>query len=351
MDYRNAGIILPHHLRCASHTLNLLATTDLQNALKGSSVDRIHYPALAKCSTLWNASRRPKSSEVIQGILGYQLLYPCPTRWNSLYDSISQLMKHKDRLNKLFEKLNLSNTFKEVEIEYLEEFIVMMKPIATALDYLQGQKACYYGQLLPTLMSLRIRLQHLMENNLRHTAGIVTALVKSLHDRFELFFSLSPLVNEAILAACFHPSFKLRWLPDHISNCERKRIQNLCINSLESYISSICDDTCDTTSGGEEDDFLVLSNTSEKKQQSHIDLEVISYFNDKNKSLSSLQNYPNVKKMFIRFNTSLCSSSPVERLFSHAGFIHSPERGSLSDKLFEKLVFLKGNNSFIESNI
>lgn len=52
-------------------------------------------------------------------------------------------------------------------------------------------------------------------------------------------------------------------------------------------------------------------------------------------------NYPRVKKAFIKFNTSLCSSAPVERLFSFAGFLHSPTRGLLSDKMFETLVFLK----------
>ena len=68
-------------------------------------------------------------------------------------------------------------------------------------------------------------------------------------------------------------------------------------------------------------------------------------------NLLSLQNYPNIKKMFIRFNTSLCPSSLVEILFSLADFFHYPVRGSVSDTFFQKLILLKGNNSFIESNI
>lgn len=53
----NNNLLLPHHLRCASHTLNLLATTDFHKALKNSTSSRIHYPVFGKCTALWNASR------------------------------------------------------------------------------------------------------------------------------------------------------------------------------------------------------------------------------------------------------------------------------------------------------
>lgn len=75
-------------------------------------------------------------------------------------------------------------------------------------------------------------------------------------------------------------------------------------------------------------------------------MEVIHFFNDKNKSLSVLNNYVTIKKLFVKFNTKLCSSVPVERLFSFAGFVHCPTRANLSDQNFEKLVFLKGNKSY-----
>lgn len=99
----------------------------------------------------------------------------------------------------------------------------------------------------------------------------------------------------------------------------------------------------------------IISNSSEGEffifnesnlQQSNVDTELISFFNDKQKTLDTLNNYPRVKKALIKFNTSLCSSAPVKRLFSFAGFIHSPTRGLLSDKMFETLVFLKGNKNY-----
>ncbi|KAI4463264.1 transposase-related [Holotrichia oblita] len=89
------AIMLPNHLRCSSHTLNLLATTDFRNLIIGTAASRLHHQAFAKCTALWNLSRKPKSSEIINNVLGCCLTYPCPTRWNSLYDSTNQLLKYK----------------------------------------------------------------------------------------------------------------------------------------------------------------------------------------------------------------------------------------------------------------
>ncbi|XP_046402876.1 uncharacterized protein LOC124168657 [Ischnura elegans] len=77
-------IRLPHHVRCASHTLNLLATTDTAKIIeKSPSLSRVHHMAMGKCTFLWNASGRPHSAEKIFSILGQKLSYPGVTRWNS----------------------------------------------------------------------------------------------------------------------------------------------------------------------------------------------------------------------------------------------------------------------------
>ncbi|KAI4463185.1 transposase-related [Holotrichia oblita] len=340
------AIMLPNHLRCSSHTLNLLATTDFRNLIIGTAASRLHHQAFAKCTALWNLSRKPKSSEIINNVLGCCLTYPCPTRWNSLYDSTNQLLKYKAVLNSLNSQLRLS-TFKDVEFEYLTEFCVIMKPIASALDTLQKEIDCYYGQLLPTLFSLRHRLKDLQAKNLCHGTLIVNGMYLSLEKRFAKYFALSPEINEAILASCFHPAFKLRWLPEDLEP-ERKRIQNLCINAMEAVVSaeesreqSSSTSECDT-----EEEFFVFTSPNLEKKQSNTELQLVTFLNDKSKSLASLDNYTLVRLMFVRFNTSLCSSAPVERLFSFAGFICSPRRGSLSDSSFRKLLFLKGNKNF-----
>jgi hypothetical protein len=75
-------------------------------------------------------------------------------------------------------------------------------------------------------------------------------------------------------------------------------------------------------------------------------LEYAHYLEDSETDLSMLNKYPNVRRVFIRYNTMIPSSGPVERLFSFGGMIHSAKRNRLSDKTFETLLLLKANQSF-----
>jgi len=343
-DDTNVQLIIEllKHLRCASHTLSLLATTDFTKALKQNSVaSKIHHTAMGKCTMLWNMSRRPKTSEKIVDFLGRSLKYPTPTRWNSLFDALSSLLVHREKLNKLILSLDSNVLFTDVELNYLEECIVVLSPIASALDRLQSENECYYGILMPTLFSLKLRMKMLHEKNLRFLDSVVTILITSLKNRFKDYFNFSPTVNDAIIASCLHPAFKLKWFPKTMSSEEVLRLRNLCNAAIDELLP------LETTiiSNSSEDEFFIF-NESNILQQSNVDTELISFFNDKQKTFDILNNYPRVKKAFIKFNTSLCSSAPVERLFSFAGFIHSPTRGLLSDKMFETLVFLKGNKNY-----
>ncbi|KAJ8887272.1 hypothetical protein PR048_013487 [Dryococelus australis] len=129
------------------------------------------------------------------------------------------------------EGTTLACNFKKAEEEYLQEYVEVMRPIALALDCLQSETNCFYGQLLPTLFSLKHK--SVAVKNRRYCAQILQNLKATLTKRFDEFFSLSPTVNEAILASCFHPMFQLRWIPQDLNDQERKRIQNMCILAAE----------------------------------------------------------------------------------------------------------------------
>jgi hypothetical protein len=53
---------------------------------------------------------------------------------------------------------------------------------------------------------------------------------------------------------------------------------------------------------------------------------------------------PVLVKLFVRYNTTIPSNATVERIFSIGKDILKPKRASLSDKNFERLMFLKGND-------
>ncbi|CAH2091347.1 unnamed protein product [Euphydryas editha] len=100
---------LPSHLRCCAHKLSLCRTSDSNKVLNAPNtrLSIIHKQILQKCTTLWNAANRPKSAEIIQGIIGHTLSRPGATRWNSVYDSLKQIASIRIKSAQLHLALNI----------------------------------------------------------------------------------------------------------------------------------------------------------------------------------------------------------------------------------------------------
>jgi len=58
-----------------------------------------------------------------------------------------------------------------------------------------------------------------------------------------------------------------------------------------------------------------------------------------------LQKYPHVRDEFLRYNTMISSSAPVEQLFSFGVIIRSAKHKRHADETFETLLLLKANDN------
>uniref|UniRef100_A0A3Q2V7I1 HAT C-terminal dimerisation domain-containing protein n=1 Tax=Haplochromis burtoni TaxID=8153 RepID=A0A3Q2V7I1_HAPBU len=229
----DAQFSLPQHYRCASHTINLISTSDVDKHLNSCADTKAAYrSSIAKCSALWTkGSRSTLASE---------------------------------------------QCLNEREYQFLKEYCAVMKPLTVALDILQRDE-CTYGALLPTLTSLMSKT--LMHHIVCYRPSRLDAVLDS---------------QEGLLAAATCPKFKLRWLRDE---CRRLLLQ------LTTLMCPKCQPAkCFFSAEKEVTDYL----------RSDYELEILNQF-------------PNLKKMYMKYNSPTPSSAPVERLFSLGGLVLSPK--------------------------
>ncbi|EZA54262.1 hypothetical protein X777_06184 [Ooceraea biroi] len=142
-------------------------------------------------------------------------------------------------------------------------------------------------------------------------------------------------------------NLSLNWVPEYyIEICKE-----LFLKEVDTFhaknTSLVVNKSSTSSSSGEEDCFYDIDKKNEMRCSVqpifNSNIEALSYLESKTKDLDSLNNYPNVKNIFLKYNTTLPSSAPVERLFNCGQQIFVPHRNRLSDNTFERLLFKKKN--------
>lgn len=349
------SICLPDHMKCSAHTLNLIATTDITK-ISDRSYLQISKATFEKLFKFWNLiSRSTAAADTVSDKCDCKFPVPVITRWNSLYDAAKKILFYKEKLVPVFEELKL-NKLRTTEWLFLKEYCEVMEPLASALDKLQGEKRSYLGYVAPTILSIRLLL--LNSTNIRvYCKPLSLCIIQNLEKRFDYLFNLSSSKSKAfILASVSHPKFKMNWVP--------VRYKNVCRNIFvsECNTSAVTNSSPDSGSSSEEndesDDDIFYNNLLEnnfpenvigddsnesqcftKRRNTNLaGIQSSSYLNSKKKDLTMLDSFNIVKNVFLKYNTTLPSSAPVERLFSGAIQVLTPRRNRLKDTTFEKLL-------------
>jgi len=176
---------LPPHQRCAAHTSNLIATNEVDKAASNGPFRKVYRSAMGKCASIWNkAQRSTVSAEAVQEIANMRVTVPCVTRWNSEYDTISKLTGlREDQLTDICGKLGVTKLHPH-EVTFLREYVEVLQPLSHSIDLLQGEKRCYLGFLIPTILSLKSKLSDKLPH-VSYTANIITAVLEALDIRFD----------------------------------------------------------------------------------------------------------------------------------------------------------------------
>lgn len=335
---------LPSHLRCAAHTMNLVAVHDAEAACYDAQFKRIMRSTMAKCTAVWNkGSRSTQAAEVVHQKCNLALIVPNATRWNSTFYSMERIHRIATQadglLNDICEQIGVA-TFRPAELAFIAEFVQAMQPLASALDIMQSELKCFMGILLPTIICLKKKLSAIKQSA-KHVVPLIDALLQGIDDRFAHLLKREDL----ILASIVHPQFRLRWMDSDEQKLKGKKILLDAMQKLQELPVSMSDLSESEMSASTSDDtFFTFTESATDSVDMSSQMDV--YLADPSREISCLNSYPIIKKIFIDTNTSLPSSAPVERLFSLGGQVLTARRNRLTDDHFEMLLLLRANRDF-----
>ncbi|XP_073809273.1 uncharacterized protein isoform X2 [Danio rerio] len=333
---------LPPHQRCAGQTLTTIASKDLAEAVTKGPAGKVRSSAAGKCAKIWHKAESSMETAVaMESIANMKFTLPCLNQWSSEYYAINKLMTLNDsQLNELTELLGVPH-FTPDETSYLTEYTDVFKPVAFALDLLQGEEKCFLGIVIPTLLTLKRKLEEKAANT-RLFSKAIEETVKAIDTRFKQVFESS----DARLATVTTPQFRLWWLPEE----EREVLRAQLITEVLQVDQGTEEPE---TNGGavHEDEFFSYGPGSPgyKCGKREAAEEVWLYLQGTKKDLKCLNEFPGVKKVFIKFNTTLPSSAPVQQLFNSGGNNVNPKGNPLTDEQFEHVLLLRYNSKIIST--
>ncbi len=152
--------------------------------------------------------------------------------------------------------------------------------------------------------------------------------------------------ENAVLAAVTLPRFKLRWLrtQDRKDKARASLLAECRKSAQDEDQQTGTTSTPTRTDSATEDGFFSFED--EDDTSASAESQVADYFKSGAQGMDSLNGFPLVKKISLKYNAATPSSAPVERLFSLGKLVFTPKRNRLTDQKFEKLLLLRYNHWF-----
>lgn len=146
IETTDTEFVLPPQRRCLAHLLNLIAG-DFDKALAGMTKSAL-IAAINKLHAIWvYTSRSSLANSITKEVMGCKFLVPVVTRWNSKFDAIAKSCEPeiKSKVNFLIQRFSAElKRAEHLQIvtnndwAVLNDYLKVMKPVAVALDKLQG---------------------------------------------------------------------------------------------------------------------------------------------------------------------------------------------------------------------
>ena len=219
----------------------------------------------------------------------------------------------------------------------------MLKLLARGLDILQGEDNCFYGTLLPTLETILKKVRTMKSEISSTTLGLAICIEDSIQHRFSRVFES----RHAILSAISHPKFKLKWVEGQVKKDQYKQMFIDEMRKYDDEMSIVENRNPEPDITSQKKDFYKFESDEEESSRDCVEVEAVEYLSMA-KQIECLHKFPTVKRIFLKYNITIPSSAPAERLFSLGNLVLTPRRNRLTPSRFEKLLLLRYNKGFAE---
>lgn len=350
VKYRGVNVISTYdnigefnYSEAARYQLILLVTEDLVYELKCTDKFEIHSNVFLKCTKLWVALKNNDMNEKVYNSFKIKIRCPSANSFMEFFRSIEDIVDCEDKLNSISKKLNLGICYEESDIIYLRELRDLLKHFATAIMHLECDDQGYLGNLMPVLFSLKVRLEKLKVQTFVYLETISSNIILAYKEKFKQYFNYTEEGQAAILATCFNPCFKLAWLPES----DEDMVKDMCLraiakldvnkNSESSQNESSQNTSTDISS------FVLLRKKKSSSCVNKLEIEALSYFDDKINNFKKFEHYPIIKKAFIKYNTQVSSSFPTKQILNQSRLNLLGKCEDLDCNVIEKFVIINAN--------
>ena len=337
---------LPENISCVAHTTNLVVKDGFKNA------DRLLMKALAKAAGQVNHCRN--STVATDRLDGIRLQAKNATRWNSQYTMIESVLKvDANLLNSLCPDYKINGE----ERDALKDMCAILSHFKIFTDLIQADKSVTSSLVHPYVQALLHNLSAMESDrkiNIKFLRGLIHSvktrllpytenttlkLATFLDPRFKADMFLAAVKEDVLVTIRKSASVHTRQEDDIIHSPPPKRSKFL--GGLQSSLNS----------GGSSVTAVpkVRINSVDKELDSYLcEISVDEDSNPLEWWCARSGNFPILSTMAKKYLSMPATSAPVERLFSIAGKIFRPERSSLSDGVFEMLMFIRCNGTYNE---
>ncbi|XP_065907752.1 zinc finger BED domain-containing protein 4-like [Dysidea avara] len=340
-------VLFEHHA-CFAHVLQLVVKDGMAKAGQINTV-------IKRCSSLVSFVRR---STVAADVLKDEtrLQADNTTRWNSQLKMIRSVLAVSDSVLSQLENAPKLTTH---EKNLLQDIVEILTPFEEATEFVQVGCVPSAGYVLPCIRGLYHHIENMVS---KYHSGLVRGLKQSLHRRMPYYEE-----NETYIVACIlDPRFKLRWCSDDAERDRSLDLLKAVLERLSPAVSTVAVLQADENSEPPPKkkrkslfNFMYDNSHSpsiESQQLSTVTKQVDEYI--ETDTLPMTQNptkywQDNQKKYTVLSRLAKdvlgvpSSSAPVERLFSVAGKVFTPERCCLTDGRFSQLMFIRCNQNYI----